>query len=200
MNYLFLDSSNYFLSIGLKTNTKFDKFSCLCFEKSFCMIFKINKILLRNKLTMKDINAIIVANGPGSYTGIRTTLTFAKIASFVLKIPVYILSSLAIKQKINFDSIVLINARCNRSYIAIFHKNKYLLKDQIMNNEKIKKYIKKYKKYYLIGDIDFLNLKIKNKKIDILNNMYYLFKKKKPIYDVNLIKPVYLKKYLESDK
>ena len=200
MNYLFLDSSNYFLSIGLKKNDYFDKISYPCSSKSVYMISEINKILNRNKITIKKINGIIISIGPGSFVGIRTSLTFAKIISFILKIPIYTLSTLEINKKINHNSIVLFDARNERSYIASFNKKKRLLKDQIMSNIKVKKYISKHKNFSLIGNINYLNLKIKNEKIDTLENMNYLFKKKKAIYDPNLLKPIYLKKYLKTEK
>ncbi|MGD9886754.1 MAG: tRNA (adenosine(37)-N6)-threonylcarbamoyltransferase complex dimerization subunit type 1 TsaB [Bacilli bacterium] len=45
-------------------------------------------------LQVKDFDKIIVGIGPGSYTGLRISLTVAKIWSWTLNIPLYTVSSL----------------------------------------------------------------------------------------------------------
>lgn len=45
---------------------------------------------------MPEIEAVIVGIGPGSYTGLRIGVTFAKTLAYALKIPVYAISSLAL--------------------------------------------------------------------------------------------------------
>lgn len=48
-----------------------------------------------NKLSPKELTKIIVAKGPGSYTGLRIGVTSAKTLSWTLNIPLYSVSSLA---------------------------------------------------------------------------------------------------------
>lgn len=193
MNYLLLDSSNTYLSVGLVKNNKLvDKISYTCFQRqSEYMAVEINNILKRNKLDPKKINGIVTSIGPGSYTGIRIALTIAKVMAYALNVPLYPLSTLEINKVIGKDSIVLFNARSNRSYIAAFSKNKRLLKDQAMNNVDVMKYIKSHPDYVLVGDLTYLNLK--GKKVDVLENMFKLMKIVKPIKNPNLVKPIYLK-------
>ncbi|MCQ2794883.1 MAG: tRNA (adenosine(37)-N6)-threonylcarbamoyltransferase complex dimerization subunit type 1 TsaB [Bacilli bacterium] len=193
MIYLLLDSSNTYLSVGLAKNNKLiDKISYPCFQRqSEYMVSEIDKLLKRNHINAKKIDGVVTSIGPGSYTGIRIALTIAKVMCYALNIPLYPLSTLEINKVIGKDSIVLFNARSNRSYIAAFSRSKRLLKDQAMNNSDVLKYIKDHPKYVLVGDLSYLNLK--GKKVDVLSNMLTLMKNTKPVKNLNLVKPIYLK-------
>ncbi len=54
----------------------------------------IKELLDRHNVNAKDLNAIGVTSGPGSYTGIRVGLASAKGLSFALKIPLVMFTSL----------------------------------------------------------------------------------------------------------
>lgn len=193
-NYcLFLDSSNSFLSVGIsKKGILIDKISYYCFhQQSKFLIVEINNILIKNKISINCLDALVITNGPGSYVGIRMSVIIAKIFALILKIPVYQISTLEANKILNQDSIVLFNARSNRSYIASFKKNNYLLKDKIMDNDKIKKYIAKHPNFRLVGELEYLGLV--GEKVDVLENMNVIFKNKKFVKNPNLIKPKYLK-------
>ena len=54
----------------------------------------IREILINNSITIKDLNEIIVVNGPGSFTGCRIGITIAKTYSWALNIPISTITSL----------------------------------------------------------------------------------------------------------
>ncbi len=51
------------------------------------LIPMINELLLKNKLTIKDIKAIAVSEGPGSFTGIRIGISTARALAQCLNLP-----------------------------------------------------------------------------------------------------------------
>lgn len=189
---LILDSTYKDLNVGIvKDNKKFFT-SYECFQKqSEYMIVELNKLLKKNKIKANEINEVIVTNGPGSYTGIRIALTIAKIYCYTLNIPCYVLSSLKVLQDFNNKSICISNARSNRSYIGVYDKNKCILKDQILTNDEVLKYILKHKNYSVCGDTSCL--KIDGRKFSILDNMYNLKDEKFMIKNVFELKAIYMK-------
>jgi len=87
----------------------------------------INEALLESKLTIKDIEAIAVGKGPGSYTGLRIGVSAAKGLCFANEIPLISINSLEIlAQSVTIDSGLItpmIDARRMEVYAAIYDKN-----------------------------------------------------------------------------
>lgn len=83
----------------------------------------IEHLLHEVDLTVKDLNTIIVAKGPGSYTGVRIGVTVAKTLAWTLNIPIVGVSSLemlALNGRY-FDGYVspLIDARRGQIYTSL---------------------------------------------------------------------------------
>lgn len=79
-----------------------------------------------NNLSPKDIDKIIVVNGPGSFTGIRIGITIAKIYAWSLNIPIttiYSLEAMAISSNKNTYHVPILNARRGYVYTAIYDEN-----------------------------------------------------------------------------
>ena len=87
----------------------------------------IKDVLEQVKLGFKDLSAIAVSQGPGSYTGLRIGVSAAKGLCFALNIPlisVDTLQVLAMQANIQNGFIVpMIDARRMEVYSAIFDKN-----------------------------------------------------------------------------
>lgn len=54
----------------------------------------LDELLKKNKLSVHDINEILVCNGPGSFTGVRIGVTIAKTLAYTLNIPIKTITSL----------------------------------------------------------------------------------------------------------
>ena len=76
----------------------------------------IDGILKKEKLSLQDINSVLVNQGPGSYTGVRVGVTVANTLGWSLNIPVYgyregelekILEKLSTSKISKFSKIVL---------------------------------------------------------------------------------------------
>lgn len=194
MYSLLLDSSNTKLAVGIaKDDILLDKIFYDAWQRqSEFMIQEINNILNRNKILPSQINEIIVTDGPGSYTGVRISLTIAKVVGVLNEnVKIYLLSSLEILKDKNNLSICLMNARSNRSYVGIYKDNEVILNDCVLENQNIEKLIDKYKNISICGETEYLGLK--SCKYDIFNNMLDIKKHKDPVKDVLKIKAVYLK-------
>ena len=194
MYSLLLDSSNTKLAVGIaKDDILLDKIYYDAWQRqSEFMIQEINNILSRNKILPNQINEIIVTDGPGSYTGVRISLTIAKVVGVLNEnVKIYLLSSLEILKDKNNLSICLMNARSNRSYVGIYKDNEVILNDCVLENKNIEKLIEKYKNISICGETEYLGLK--SCKYDIFNNMLDIKKHKDPVKDVLKIKAVYLK-------
>ena len=88
----------------------------------------IEKILERNNLTTKDISAIAVSEGPGSYTGLRIGLSVAKGLCYGLKIPLIFIPTLeamanGANKSIDDDYMLcpMIDARRMEVYTALYN-------------------------------------------------------------------------------
>ena len=191
--YLLLDSSNTSLTVGLaKIDELIDSISYEAWQcQSEHMIPEINTILEKHSVTKDDIAGVVVAIGPGSYTGVRISLTIAKVIGVALGVDVYPVSSLQILKNGKKPSICLENARSNRSYIGVYENEKCLLNDQIMTNEEVKQYISEHPDYCVCGQTNYLG--IEGYQSDLSIEMLSLLKHLKPSADSRALKPVYLK-------
>lgn len=99
----------------------------------------VNNILNKFDFDLSQIDLISVGIGPGSFTGIRIGLTFAKVMAQVLKKGIVAVSSLkacAIKE----DGLVgsIIDARRGLIYACLMEDGKVLMDDTIIELEKFK--------------------------------------------------------------
>lgn len=99
----------------------------------------VNNILNKFDFDLSQIDLISVGIGPGSFTGIRIGLTFAKVMAQVLKKDIVTVSSLkacAIKE----DGLVgsIIDARRGLIYACLMEDGKVLMDDTIIELEKFK--------------------------------------------------------------
>ena len=87
----------------------------------------IEELISESKITFKDLNAIAVSQGPGSYTGLRIGVSSAKGLCYALNIPliaVDTLQSLAAQISISNGFIIpMIDARRMEVFSAIYDKD-----------------------------------------------------------------------------
>lgn len=160
MYTLLLDSSESLLLVALaKGGEVIDE---ICYEawqrQSELMIREIDAILNRNNADRNDIEGVVCAKGPGSYTGVRISMTIAKTISFALKVPLYLASSLEVLADNEKPSICLSNARSKRSYMGVYEKGKALMEDCIMENSDVLDYIASHKDYVVCGNTSYLGI------------------------------------------
>ncbi len=72
----------------------YQEYELRCFEfetekQSEDLLTAIDGILKKEKISLQDINKILVNQGPGSYTGVRVGVTVANTLSWSLNLPVF---------------------------------------------------------------------------------------------------------------
>ena len=189
---ILLDSSNTNLSVGIAIdNLLLEYISYEAWQRqSEYMIPELNKLLSKYNVSRDEIKEVMVAKGPGSYTGVRIAITIAKTIATALDAKLYAVSSLRVQKACKNPSICLINARSGRSYIGVYEDDKVLLDDQIMKNEDVLNYIKEHPNYSVCGDVKYLGLEGV-----ISNNIQEMLSLKNVLKPVNplSLKPVYMK-------
>lgn len=197
---LILDSANKELGVAIaKDNEIIDEIKYDAWQKqSELMIPEIEKIFKRNSISPKDINEILVSQGPGSYTGVRIALTIAKVYAYALNLPIYAFSSLNILENPEKISICLINAKGNRSYFAVYDKEKAIVDDKVLTNNEVIEYVNSHPEYVICGDASYID--IASEKHDVLKNMLRLKSDKYLVSNVLSLKAVYLKDENEYQK
>ena len=189
---ILLDSSNTNLSVGIaRDNLLLEYISYEAWQRqSEYMIPELDKLLSKYNVSRDEIKEVMVAKGPGSYTGVRIAITIAKTIATALDAKLYAGSSLRVQNDCKYPSICLINARSGRSYIGVYEDDKVLLDDQIMKNEDVLNYIKEHPNYSVCGDVKYLGLEGV-----ISNNIQEMLSLKNVLKPVNplSLKPVYMK-------
>ena len=103
---------------------------------------EIVNLFTTSNLVAKDIDRIVVVDGPGSFTGIRIGITIAKVYAWSLNIPIVPISALeamSISTETSELKVPLLDARRNYVYAAIYNKdNKVLMEPAHIELEKLK--------------------------------------------------------------
>ena len=165
MRYLYIDTSSSYLYSGIVEDNKLIAEIKEEFGQSLSEVAlpKIVSLFEKNNLTAKDIDKIIVVNGPGSFTGIRIGITIAKVYAWSLNIPITTITSLeamAISSKNNKVHIPIINARRGYVFAAIIDKNyNFILKPKHLKLEELLKNIKNIDNFEIITNDQFEELK-----------------------------------------
>ena len=169
MKILYLDTSSSFLYCAIVENDSCIGELKLDLQKdlSSLALSEISNLFLTTNTDPKDIDKILVVNGPGSFTGIRVGLTIAKTYAWSLNKKISTISSLeamAISSKGEYDYFIpVIDARRGYVYGGIYDKNgNSILKDQYVNLETLK---------VTVGNLPGSFVFITNDKINDLNSV-----------------------------
>lgn len=199
---LFFDTSSDLLKVSLIKDDKiiFDKELHTKNDHSSYLVPTIDEAFKSNNIDFKELDEIIVGNGPGSFTGTRISIAVAKTYAFSFNIPVYMISSLEelIYDNDGYDFYVpIIEEKKDNLYFSIFDKDKKrVMDDAYSSTEYMYKKLeeldgkvllislsnKEYEKYDTVkASINALNIM---KNIDVNNEKV----------NPHLLKPNYIKK------
>lgn len=196
MYQLLLDSSNMYLSVGLAKDGKVvDSIFYNAWQRqSEVMVAEIDNILKRNNIDKKDLDAIVVGIGPGSYTGVRIAVTIAKTIAYALNIRIYAKSSLSLLAINNEPTICLFNARSGRSYFAVYQGKNKIEDDTIITNEEVLDYVARHPNYKISGDTTQIGKQ--SEQFNLIKNLAN-FDESELVENIFLLNPIYLKDLLK---
>ena len=135
MRTLFIDTSSSDVSIAIVENEKIISkiIKNIPNQHSIYAVKFVNDVLENAQIDAKDIDNIMVVNGPGSFTGIRIGLTIAKIYGYLLKKDIITVSSLRAMALSSDAKIVIpvIDAHHDNYYYGVYDMfDNIILKDK----------------------------------------------------------------------
>ena len=165
------------------------------------LITKIENSLKKINKNYNDFSKIIIINGPGSFTGIRCSITFAKMMRISLSIPIYgytkfELANFFLKTKSknkNIKKRIFLHYQGENFFHSSYRMDKCTSKPEILNLKQCN--FNNYKNDLLISDNKLLFDYLKNEKNTRNPEMMSIFKYKlENIIDLN--KQYFQKKYI----
>ncbi len=158
---LFINSAGLYVEFYLIDNSKL-----FTIESKNCHTIKLYELIDIHNIDLQSISKVYVVTGPGSFTGLRVGVIFAKTLAQELNIPIYPVNHLKILFETNRQSIA-IDAKGKQFFTYdgkefkiksedIVKKEGYLLDPKIDYN-KLEIYIDKYKEVnYLDVNIEYM--------------------------------------------
>lgn len=126
MNILAIDTSNELLGVALVIDGQLvaEKMTNIKKDHSSRLMPAIVDVMASVQVEPEQLNRLVVAHGPGSYTGVRIGVTTAKTMAWALNIPIYPVSSLRALayNGVYFDGYIwpFFDARRNAMYTGLY--------------------------------------------------------------------------------
>ena len=170
---LCIDTAYKYLTCALILDDQIlSSYSEPCFKKQSEEVFQaLDMVFTKAGVYKKDLDAICITSGPGSYTGVRIAMTIAKVIGQVLPCDVYTVSTLRLYAGNRENCLVALDARADRAYVAIYDKENIALNDTIQPVKEIR-----YEGHNVIGDGSLFGLE------DDFGNIAESFLKVKPYW------------------
>ncbi len=198
MRYLYIDTSSNYLYTAIVEDDKLISEIKEEFGQSLSEVAlpKIVSMFEDNNINAKDIDKIIVVNGPGSFTGIRIGITIAKVYAWSLNIPITTITSLeamSLSSNSNKVHVPMINARRGYVFAAVYDENnKEIIEPQHIKLDELMEKISKIADYEIITNDEFEEINnTSNYSPDLLKVVLQF--KDKEVINPHAVNPAYLK-------
>lgn len=116
----------------------------------------IDEVIKECQVDIKEINAVAVSKGPGSYTGLRIGVSAAKGLCYALNIPLIAIDTLEIlASKVNQNDgliVPMLDARRMEVYSAVFNQDKKIVSETKAEILDENSYAHVNEKIYFLGD------------------------------------------------
>jgi tRNA threonylcarbamoyladenosine biosynthesis protein TsaB len=177
----------------------------------------ISKMLIRHNFQAADLAAVAVTIGPGSYTGLRVSLSAAKGLCYALSIPLIAVSTLevtayAVRSEAKDLICAMIDARRMEVFTAIFDKSMHLVSAPsatIIDDKSFDKFLEardilfcgnavpKTRNIINSEKASFSNTPATAKHLGEISLQYFL---KKQFSDLAYVEPFYIKEFYSPER
>ena len=198
MKLLYIDTSSSYLYSAILEDTKVlaevkKEFGTSLSEEA---LPEIAKLFDTANLKPKEINKIIVVNGPGSFTGIRIGVTIAKTYAWALKLDIISISALeamSISCNKKTNHIPIIDARRGYVFAGIYDENSNIIfSPKHILVEDLDKELEKLDNYTIISNDELDNYKNIEKYNPDISKIVERVMDREPI-NPHAVNPEYLK-------
>lgn len=186
---LCMDSAYKHLVIGLYKEQELIKgVSVECFKKQSETLFvELNQLLEETGYDYKDIDEVIITDGPGSYTGIRIAMTVAKVLCSQMKKKLSCISTMQLYAGLETGNVIL-DARSKRAYVAHVENGQVVGETKILEVDQLEDFLAQYPGT-LFGDGYLVNQEAKE--ANFLENFIQV--PTRTIDNIHALVPQYLK-------
>lgn len=191
--HLYIDTSTTQLAVGISKDGKViyqQQYAAWQKQSEWTMV-EVDKALKTVRIKPQNLSRIVVANGPGSYTGVRIALTIGKVLASLLQIGLCPLSSLAVIAGAKGQKIALIDARSNRAYIGVYSEGKLVEEEQVLTLPEVHEVIDRYPEFEVVGDTQLVQKTPTD--IAYIEQMMALSQLYPDVSNVDTVTPRYLK-------
>ena len=127
MNLLAIESSSRKLSVGLMKEESFSELHSEIINDTANSLPQLSKKIIKNaSMSFEDLDAICISSGPGSFTGLRVGMSYAKGIAMALNIPIVPVST--------FDSLAYKNTSEKLSTLIYSHGNTFYVCEFSLDN------------------------------------------------------------------
>lgn len=157
MKTLALDSSSQALSVALLDGSELVADYTLAIQKnhSTSLMPAVDFLVQSAGWQPKDLERVVVAQGPGSYTGLRVAVATAKTLAYALSIDLVGISSLysLVDPAATGLVVPLINARRNSAYVGFYDKGRAVAPDVYASFEEVLERVSAEVELTFVGEV-----------------------------------------------
>ena len=191
MKTLALDTSHRYLTIALiEDDTLIQAIQTPSLKtQSETIMVEIDRLFALAGWKPSDLNALVLTDGPGSYTGLRISMTVAKVLGLTQNIQLYTISSLQLMAGTLPDVYAVMDARAKRVYLGHYQNGLSVHEDATYPIEEAIHIIKE--ESVVVGDASYLH----HPATDVFTPQHFIDLRSqwKPVDNVHTLVPRYLK-------
>ena len=157
MKTLALDTSTHLLVIALIDEERVLAKSVLDIPKrqSELTLPEVDRLMKSIDWTPANLDAVVVSDGPGSYTGLRIAMTIAKVLAVIQPIELYTVGTLQLWAGRLSHVRVVLDARAKRVFTGVYHAGEVVEADHAIDIDTLRQHLSQHEQ--LVGHANLLD-------------------------------------------